>query len=202
MAAKRKSLSGDSDSESSSRPKPGRNPLPVLPKHPMESGRPKNPMTVTLQKPRKYPTEKLVEGGYGGIEIDMSPALKPFELADIESIIEGATPEQFQQALALLMRKMMVRGLKDIPPPKSIKELQVLYDMFRKAEGIEARDRGGGAPAAGFLPRMVSRKPMGVIEVTEEPSVGITDEGIPEPSEESEDDLFASSPEDDDNFEI
>lgn len=44
--------------------------------------------------------------------------------------------------------------------------------MFRQAEGIEARDRGGGAPPAGFLPRMVSRKAMGsedaVIELTPE----------------------------------
>ena len=109
----------------------------------------------------------------------ISPALVPAEITDIEKMIETATPEQFQQLLAVLMRKMMVRGLKDIPPPKSIKEMQVLFTMFRQAEGIEARDRGGGAPPAGFLPRMVSRKAMGsedaVIELIPEKEIPTED---------------------------
>lgn len=143
----------DNDSDSSTRPKPGRNP-------------------EKKKKPRRrnYPSEQLTERNQD--EMDFSPALVPAEITDIEKMIETATPEQFQQLLSLLFRKMMVRGLKDIPPPKSIKEMQVLYTMFRQAEGIEARDRGGGAPPAGFLPRMVSRKAMGsedaVIELTPE----------------------------------
>lgn len=141
----------DNDSDSSSRPKPGRKPQKKA-------------------RRRNYPSEQLTERNQD--EMDFSPALVPAEITDIEKMIETATPEQFQQLLSLLFRKMMVRGLKDIPPPKSIKEMQVLYTMFRQAEGIEARDRGGGAPPAGFLPRMVSRKAMGsedaVIELTPE----------------------------------
>jgi|688.fasta_scaffold143019_4 hypothetical protein len=135
----------DNDSDSSSRPKPGRNP------------------EKKKARRRNHPSEQLAERPLD--DMDFSPALVPNEIVDIEKMVETATPEQFQQLLALLLRKMMVRGLRDIPPPKSIKEMQVLFTMFRQAEGIEARDRGGGAPPAGFLPRMVSRKSMGSEDV-------------------------------------
>jgi hypothetical protein len=88
----------------------------------------------------------------------IDPAMEGSELAELDRIIESASPEQFQQALSLVFRKLMARGLREIPAPKTIKELQAVYDMFRKAEGIEARDKGGGAPATGFLPRVVTRK--------------------------------------------
>ena len=63
--------------------------------------------------------------------------------------------------------------------------------MFRQAEGIEARDRGGGAPPAGFLPRMIKRGVVGgsgdavieVLPVEEIPEMGL------------EDDLVSSDPE-------
>lgn len=141
----------DNDSDSSTRPKPGRNPLP----DPRDGSKPPKKKA----RRRDFPSEQLTERNPEGM--DFSPALIPNEITDIEKMIETATPEQFQQLLSVLLRKMMVRGFKDIPPPKSIKELQVLFTMFRQAEGIEARDRGGGAPPAGFLPRMVSRKAMG-----------------------------------------
>jgi hypothetical protein len=160
----------DNDSDSSTRPKPGREPR---------------------KKPRRrdFPSEQLTERNPEGM--DFSPALVPPEIVDIEKMIETATPEQFQQLLALLLRKMMVRGLKDIPPPKSIKELQVLFTMFRQAEGIEARDRGGGAPPAGFLPRMIRRGTVGSMEA----------EIVP-PETETGDDLFGSEDSDDEEFEI
>ena len=173
----------DNDSDSSSRPKPGRKPQKKA-------------------RRRDFPSEQLVERNPEGM--DFSPALVPAEITDIEKMIETATPEQFQQLLAVLMRKMMVRGLKDIPPPKSIKEMQVLFTMFRQAEGIEARDRGGGAPPAGFLPRMVSRKAMGsedaVIELIPEKEIPVGDTMGEDPTEELGDDLFGS--EEEKEFEI
>lgn len=92
---------------------------------------------------------------------DLSPAMNPGELTEIERIIESASPEQFQAELSKVLRKMMVRGLREIPPPKSIKELQAIYDMFRKAEGIERADKQGGAVVGGFLPRVVGRRSLG-----------------------------------------
>jgi hypothetical protein len=90
--------------------------------------------------------------------LDFSPALQSKDLVDLEQTLAAATPEQFQQLLAMAFRKIMVKGLRDIPAPKSIKELQAVYDMFRKAEGIEAKDRGGSGVGSGFLPRVVGRK--------------------------------------------
>jgi len=84
--------------------------------------------------------------------------LQSKDLVDLEQTLAAATPEQFQQLLAMAFRKIMVKGLRDIPAPKSIKELQAVYDMFRKAEGIEAKDRGGSGVGSGFLPRVVGRK--------------------------------------------
>jgi len=88
----------------------------------------------------------------------MSPALTPEELAEVKHVLATATPEQFQQALSVILRKMLVAGFKDIPAPKSIKEMEVVFNMVRKAEGVEARERGHGMPASGFLPRVVGRK--------------------------------------------
>ena len=136
----------DSDSDSASRPKPSRKGGDLPPKK-------------KKARRRDFPSEQLVEQNRGG-DIDLTPALRPSELLDLEAVIESATPEQFQQLMSVCIRKMMVRGMKDIPPPKSIKELQVMVTLFRQMEGIEARDRGGGAPPAGFLPRTVSRKAM------------------------------------------
>ena len=136
----------DSDSDSASRPKPGREPI---------QEEPKPPRNTKKARRRDFPSEQLVERNG---DIDLTPALRPSELVDLEAVIESATPEQFQQLMSVCIRKMMVRGMKDIPPPKSIKELQVMVTLFRQMEGIEARDRGGGAPPAGFLPRTVSRK--------------------------------------------
>lgn len=163
----------DSDSDSASRPKPSRTPIP---KEPRKKAR-----------RRDFPSEQLVERNG---DIDLTPALRPSELLDLEAVIESATPEQFQQLMSVCIRKMMVRGMKDIPPPKSIKELQVMVTLFRQMEGIEARDRGGGAPPAGFLPRTVSRKAIVDVEETiVDSEVMNTDSGdslFPESESESE----------------
>ena len=192
----RKPIGGDSDSESSARPTPKRGVSDVR-------------IAKTKEKKarrRDYPSEQLVERNPN--EIDFSPALVESEITDIEKMIETATPEQFQQLLSLLFRKMMVRGLKDIPPPKSIKEMQVLYTMFRQAEGIEARDRGGGAPPAGFLPRTVSRKAMGSSEEVPMLEAEVVPDSVVEPraleaaDDGVGDDLFGSSEKENEEFEI
>lgn len=123
-------------------------------------------------KPRRYPSEDRTDTrpkkSLGGMSMSealgatQDPAMLPAELADIERIVDSATPEQFQAELARVLRKMMARGLREIPPPRSIKELQALYDMFRKAEGIERADKAGGPISSGFLPRVVGRRNLGV----------------------------------------
>jgi len=154
---------------------------------------------------RTYPTEELTDtretkkGSSSGREtlpdglLDMSPALRKDELSDLEAEMLNATPEQFQQMLGKMYRIMLVRGLKDVPRPKSIKEIQALNDMIRRSEGVEARERGGGTPAGGFLPRVVGRKKVLVVdtdtekvvdtgeaETVEEPTTEPVDEPIPD----------------------
>ena len=120
---------------------------------------------------RKFPSENRADRrpkkDLGGLSMAQAmgvsdePAMREGELCELERIIECASPEQFQQEISKVFRKMMVRGLREIPPPKSIKELQAIYDMFRKAEGIERADKGGGAVVGGFLPRVVGRRGLG-----------------------------------------
>lgn len=124
------------------------------------------------RKTRRFPSEDKADRRprkeLGGLSLaaamgeDLSPAMKEGELCELERIIDIASPEVFQQELSKVLRKMMVRGLREIPPPKSIKELQAIYDMFRKAEGIERADKQGGAVVGGFLPRVVGRRSLGV----------------------------------------
>lgn len=131
------------------------------------------------KKPARFPSEAVRDDrprkDLGGLSIpealgiDLSPALRPTELTELERIVDAATPEQFQQEFSKMVRKLMVRGLREMPVPRSLKELQVLYDMFRKSTGIEARDKnGGGAVASGFLPRVVGRRALVVAETVEE----------------------------------
>lgn len=122
---------------------------------------------------RNFPSQAATEG-----VIDLTPALTEADMAEIKQVLATATPEQFQQCLAGVLRKMLVTGLKDIPAPKSIKEMEVVFNMVRKAEGIEARERGHGVPPAGFLPRVVGRKAIPTFEAevlpTEDPGSGDT----------------------------
>lgn len=132
------------------------------------AAKPKNP------KARKYPSCDLTDtrprkdlGGLSlpeALGVDFSPALRESEINELEALVDVASPEQFQQGLSRLLRKMMARGLKDIPTPKSIKELEVLFNMFRKAEGIERADKAGGPVGGGFLPRVVGRRSLAVKE--------------------------------------
>ena len=83
----------DNDSDSSNRPKPSRRGGDLPPKK---------------ARRRNHPSEQLAERPLD--DMDFSPALVPNEILDIEKMVETATPEQFQQLLAVLMRKMMGRG--------------------------------------------------------------------------------------------
>jgi hypothetical protein len=112
--------------------------------------------------------------------LDMSPALRKDELSELEAEMINATPEQFQQMLGKMYRIMLVRGLKDVPRPKSIKEIQALNDMIRRSEGVEARERGGGTPAGGFLPRVVGRKKVMVVDMETEKVVDTGEAGTVE----------------------
>ena len=135
---------------------------------------------IMLVRPRGNPTEELVASRDAAkrskdgevIPMDMSPALSPTEFSQLQTIARDATAEQFQAALAAVLQKMIVTGLKDMPAPKSIKELESLIRLFRQTSGLEAKDKAGGGPSGGFLPRVVTRRSVGtpVLEITDEPT--------------------------------
>ena len=130
---------------------------------------------IMLVRPRGNPTEELVASRDAAkrskdgevIPMDMSPALSPTEFSQLQTIARDATAEQFQAALAAVLQKMIVTGLKDMPAPKSIKELESLIRLFRQTSGLEAKDKAGGGPSGGFLPRVVTRRSVGtpVLEI-------------------------------------
>lgn len=144
---------------------------------------------IMLVRPRGNPTEELVASRDAAkrskdgevIPMDMSPALSPTEFSQLQTIARDATAEQFQAALAAVLQKMIVTGLKDMPAPKSIKELESLIRLFRQTSGLEAKDKAGGGPSGGFLPRVVTRRSVGtpVLEIPpeDEPAdIPLTDE--------------------------
>ena len=144
---------------------------------------------IMLVRPRGNPTEELVASRDAAkrskdgevIPMDMSPALSTTEFSQLQTIARDATAEQFQAALAAVLQKMIVTGLKDMPAPKSIKELESLIRLFRQTSGLEAKDKAGGGPSGGFLPRVVTRRSVGtpVLEIPpeDEPAdIPLTDE--------------------------
>ena len=124
---------------------------------------------IMLVRPRGSPTEELVASRDAAkrskdgevIAMDMSPALTSTEFAELQTIAKDSTAEQFQAALSQVLQKMIVTGLKDMPAPKSIKELESLIRLFRQTSGLEAKDKAGGGPSGGFLPRVVTRRNVG-----------------------------------------
>lgn len=153
---------------------------------------------IMLVRPRSSPTEELVASVDAAkrkrdgevIPMDMSPALTPTEFKQLQTLAKECTPEQFQTALSNVLQKMIVTGLKDMPAPKSIKELESLVRLFRQTSGLEAKDKAGGGPSGGFLPRVVTRRSVAteveVIPNTEAEVIPNTDsEPNPEPEPES-----------------
>ena len=71
----------------------------------------------------------------------------PRDLAQLEALALKATPEDFQKACATFFRRLLVKGLENIPVPKTIKEVQAVADLLRKAENLD----GKGGPSGGRL---------------------------------------------------
>lgn len=121
---------------------------------------------IMLVRPRGNPTEELSISADAAkrkrdgevIPMDMSPALTSKEFQELQTIAKTSTPEQFQTALSQVLQKMIVVGMKDMPAPKSIKELESLIRLFRQTSGLEAKEKSGGGVAGGFLPRVVTRR--------------------------------------------
>ena len=96
------------------------------------------------------------------------PALPDVEIARLARLT-NASPEDFQKAMAGLFRRLAVEGFRTIQAPRNYKELATVVDLWRKLEGIDKADKGGGLPAGlvGVM-RSVQRRPVMDAETVED----------------------------------
>lgn len=137
--------------------------------------------------------EKIVPPSVQSLIPEDPPVFSERDLAPLRAIAVDGSAEEFQKALGMVLRRLMVTGLKNIGEPKTIKDLQAIADMIRKSEGIDGKGGGMGGGLVG--PRMVTRGPIrgavGPIVEAEESDGGGSevepaDQDAPEPDEEFE----------------
>jgi hypothetical protein len=63
------------------------------------------------------------------------PALTDDDVDPLQLLLD-APAEEFQKALSAPLRKLVIAGLRNMPAPKSYKELASAMGMFEKAEGL------------------------------------------------------------------
>lgn len=81
------------------------------------------------------------------------PVFTLAETTQLEKLAQFGTAEEFQKGFALFVRRLIVRGLENVPVPRTIKELQALADMCRKAEGLD-KNMGNAVVVGGGLVRV------------------------------------------------
>ena len=110
------------------------------------------------------PRPKLPENLLGLTGYVAPPALQKADISRLSSLLE-ASPEEFQKAAAVLLRKLAIQGFGNIQAPRNYKEQATVLDLLRKFEGLD-KDKGGAVPVGlvGVL-RSVNRR--AVVEVEE-----------------------------------
>lgn len=88
------------------------------------------------------------------------PALPDVEIARLARLTD-ASPEEFAKAMASLFRRLALEGFRTIQAPRNYKEMATVIDLWRKLEGLDKADKGGGMPVGlvGVL-RSVQRRPV------------------------------------------
>jgi len=129
----------------------------LLMETPKRKGRPPNPDKPQRQNITR--AAKVDQQAYRGLALpEDAPVFKDSEIAALESLATVATPEEFQKGVAQFFRKLIVRGMENVPVPRTIKEIQALADMLRKAEGLDQKDKGNGIATGLVAPRRMQRK--------------------------------------------
>ncbi len=84
-----------------------------------------------------------------------------FHLA-LQSLVESP-PADFQAAFAGVAQAAIAEGLPEIPAPRSIKELATWFDLWRKAAGLDIKEKSAGVTPLVNPMRTVSRRAGGVV---------------------------------------
>jgi hypothetical protein len=66
----------------------------------------------------------------------------------------GVNPKAFQNALANWAEALIAEGAPNIPPPRSVAELNKLNDLYRKASGLDGNHASGRVPFIRVMPSL------------------------------------------------
>jgi len=104
------------------------------------------------------PRPKPPENALALTEDLTAPAVPDVEIARLSRLAD-ASPEEFAKAMAGTFRRLAIDGFREIQAPRNYKELATVIDLWRKLEGIDKPDKGGGMPVGlvGVM-RSVSRR--------------------------------------------
>lgn len=102
----------------------------------------------------------------------LEPALPEAEVGLVEQALE-ADAETFDKVAERAFRVAFIEGLRNMPKPKSVKEVATMYDLFRKSSGRD-KEKAKDAGNQGFVPtmRVVNRRMIEVVEVERDPLEG------------------------------
>lgn len=106
-------------------------------------------------------------------EIPENQSLTPY--AAFYSAMESAahaSPEDMQNAFTRVAQAALAAGVRDVPPPRNVKELATWFDLFRKASGLDAKDKGSRDASLVAPLRTLSRRSVSeVVEAIEVPEL-------------------------------
>ena len=91
---------------------------------------------------------------------DLSDPPEVQELAGFPSIPANLnpSPEEFQALVSTYAKALLQQGSKVIEPPKTAAEFKTWFDIIRKADGLDAKDKNGQAPGLVKPMRTLSRR--------------------------------------------
>lgn len=158
-----------------------------------------DPDNDVIRKPIGRPPSTGVNRGYRKpkpeelADPNEPPVFTLTECAQLEKLATFGTAEEFQKGFAMFVRRLLVRGLENVPTPRTIKELQALADMCRKAEGLDKNVPSNAVVIGGGLVRVGGvRRNTVVVDAMDSVSGNSPDTSeeapqtdAPDPSEES-----------------
>lgn len=88
------------------------------------------------------------------------PALSNADLAPLREAVDLPAAD-FEKAVAPVLRKMLVKGLANVPEPVTIKELTAVAKLQRAYDGLDKKDSGGGPVGLVSFMRPVGQRRVG-----------------------------------------
>ena len=97
------------------------------------------------------------------------PALPDAEIQALARLAD-ASPEDFQRQAARLFRRLAIAGFQAIQAPRNYRELQTVVDLWRKLEGLDAKEKGAMPVGLVGVLRSVNRRVIDADPVENEPA--------------------------------